>query len=74
MKGLLQGVDGGSTYNEYMVSLERNDELEEKIGRVKAQIQVLEQLVTNLTVTSAGTATPRLVQLEPPGRRKQQAT
>ncbi len=30
---------------------------------MKAQIQVLEQLVTNLTVTSAGTATPRLVQL-----------
>ena len=64
MKGLLQGVDGGSTYNEYMASRQRNDELEEKIRRVKVQILALEQLVTTFTVTSTvSSTTPRLVQL-----------
>ena len=45
-----------------MVSKRRNDELEEKIHRVTAQIQTLEQLVTNFTISSS-TTTPRLVQL-----------
>lgn len=65
MKGLLQGVDGGNTYTEYMASRQRNDELEEKISRVKAQIVALEQVVTTLTINSTNPTamTPRLVQL-----------
>lgn len=66
VKGLLQGVDGGHTYNEYMVSHRRSVELEEKIRRLKAQIQTLEQLVTMFTITVATnpTSTTRLGQLQ----------
>ena len=65
MKGLLQGVDGGTTYNEYMALRHRNDALEEKIDRAKVQIQQLEQLVTIFTVSTSNPATTaRLVQLQ----------
>ena len=53
MKALLQGVDGGRTYNEYMASHRRSVELDEKMSQLKAQIQTLEQLVTMFTITAS---------------------
>lgn len=60
-KGLLQDIDGGSTYNKYMKSLQRSTKLEELINKVKAEIGVFEQLVTILTIASSVSSTTSII-------------
>lgn len=58
MRGLLHGVDGGSTYEEYLKSFRREVELADKMDKVKAEITMLEQLVTIFTITCTVSANP----------------
>lgn len=55
MRGLLQGAEGGRSYVEYM-NLFRRDA--EKIDKVKAQIGVVEQLVTLFMLTTTASNNP----------------
>ena len=61
VRGLLQGVDGGQSYEAYVVSYRRKVELDGKCSRVRAAISILDQFVTLFTLNSS---TPsQLVQL-----------
>lgn len=57
-KGLLQDIDSGSTYNKYIKDLERSSKLDEEIEKLKAELRVLEQLVTIFTIASSVSSTP----------------
>ncbi len=65
VRGLLQGVDGGSTYEAYIMSYRREAELAGKCRQVQAAIYTLDQLVTIFTLNTAIAATPyQLAQLQ----------
>lgn len=61
MRGVLQGVDGGKSYEAYVQS---KVELEGKCRTVRSAISIMDQFVTILTLNSGVVGTPsQLVQL-----------
>jgi CMP-N-acetylneuraminic acid synthetase len=64
VRALLQGVDGGESYEAYVLSYRRKVELDGKCSTVRSAISILDQFVTLFTLNSALASTPsQLVQL-----------
>lgn len=60
-KGLLQGIEGGKTYEDYLKSFRRCAALEDDVRKSQAEINGLEQLVTIFTITSSISTNPSLL-------------
>ena len=67
-KAVLQGIDGGKTFNDYIKAWERKVELEDGILIAKADLNIMEQLLTVFTIASSVSPNPtvntRLVDLQ----------
>jgi len=58
MRGLLQGVDGGDTYEAYVRAYRRENQLADKCTQLQSLISTLEQFITILSFTTSIVANP----------------